>query len=72
MFELWRRPCSRACKLDGEDLLIMTEADVLVVIEPTTGATKKAANQKRSTIRAKGTPPWLQRKYVSAAVPAPA
>ena len=30
-------------KLDGEDLLIMTEADVLGVIEPTSAAAKKAA-----------------------------
>ena len=30
-------------KLDGEDLLIMTEADVLGVIEPTGAATRKAA-----------------------------
>jgi chaperonin GroES len=30
-------------KLDGEDLLIMTEADVLGVIEPTAAVTKKAA-----------------------------
>jgi chaperonin GroES len=30
-------------KLDGEELLIMTEADVMGVIEPTAGATKKAA-----------------------------
>jgi chaperonin GroES len=30
-------------KLDGEELLIMTEADVLGVIEPTAAVTKKAA-----------------------------
>src|ERR1700744_2249358 len=30
-------------KLDGKDLLIMTEGDVLGVIEPTAAATKKAA-----------------------------
>jgi chaperonin GroES len=30
-------------KLDGQDLLIMTEADVMGVIEPAAAATKKAA-----------------------------
>ena len=30
-------------KLDGEELLIMTEGDVMGVIEPTAAATKKAA-----------------------------
>ena len=30
-------------KLDGEELLIMTEADVLGIIEPTGTAAKKAA-----------------------------
>ena len=30
-------------KLDGQELLIMTEADVLGVIEPTAAAAKKAA-----------------------------
>jgi chaperonin GroES len=30
-------------KLDGEELLIMTEADIMGVIEPTATATRKAA-----------------------------
>jgi len=59
-------------KLDGEELLIMPEADVLGIIDPSAPPPRKPPDQNRSTIRAKGTPPWLQRKCVSAAMPAPA
>src|SRR5579871_621109 len=47
MFELRQRPRSRACKLDGEDLLIVMEADVLGVIEPTGAAESRLTRTAR-------------------------
>ena len=63
-------------KLDGEDLLIMTESDIMGVIERPTPSPRRRRPRAgpRSPRQAfeQGTRPWQQKKYVSAATPAPA
>ena len=63
-------------KLDGEDLLIMNESDIMGVIERARRRQEEggltATGWKRPSIKNKEQEPWQQKKYVSAATPAPA
>jgi len=57
-------------KLDGEDLLIMKESDIMGVVD----TKKKAARRRPQTSQHKNKEqePWQRKKYVLAATPAPA
>ena len=60
-------------KLDGEDLLIMTESDIMGVIERPPRQEEGGLDGPRSPHHSnKEQEPWQQKKYVSAATPAPA